>query len=367
MAAFVDAGITTFDCADIYTGVEEMIGRFRARMLAARGAEALTRLKVHTKFVPDWDALRRVDAPMCAAIIDRSLRAASAWSASISCSSTGGTTPCRAPSRPRSCSRSCSDEGKIDRIGGTNFDTAHTRALLDAGVPLVSMQVQYSLLDARPENGLAALCEERGMKLLCYGTVAGGFLSERWLGAPEPRGAAGQPLPRQVQADHRRFRRLGLSSRACCDPEGSRRASTASASRRWRPGGCSTGPRVAGAIIGARYAEHLPDNLNVFRFALDDDDRAAIDARPRPPDGPRGRYLSPSSATATAGTDASCTTTSTRPEPWPTPIIPSPGRPCGRWSTCTPSSRRGSAGRAPNTRCGIRSARRRPAPKASPW
>ena len=26
MEAFVDAGITTFDCADIYTGVEEMIG-----------------------------------------------------------------------------------------------------------------------------------------------------------------------------------------------------------------------------------------------------------------------------------------------------------------------------------------------------
>jgi aryl-alcohol dehydrogenase-like predicted oxidoreductase len=34
MAAFVDAGVTTFDCADIYTGVEEMIGRFRERMLA---------------------------------------------------------------------------------------------------------------------------------------------------------------------------------------------------------------------------------------------------------------------------------------------------------------------------------------------
>ena len=30
MAAFVEAGITTFDCADIYTGVESLIGRFRA-------------------------------------------------------------------------------------------------------------------------------------------------------------------------------------------------------------------------------------------------------------------------------------------------------------------------------------------------
>ena len=31
MVAFADAGITTFDCADIYTGVEELIGRFRLR------------------------------------------------------------------------------------------------------------------------------------------------------------------------------------------------------------------------------------------------------------------------------------------------------------------------------------------------
>ena len=57
MAAFVDAGVTTFDCADIYTGVEEMIGAFRERLIAERGAEAARALQVHTKFVPDWDAL----------------------------------------------------------------------------------------------------------------------------------------------------------------------------------------------------------------------------------------------------------------------------------------------------------------------
>ena len=35
MAGFVEAGITTFDCADIYTGVEELIGRFRVQASAA--------------------------------------------------------------------------------------------------------------------------------------------------------------------------------------------------------------------------------------------------------------------------------------------------------------------------------------------
>ena len=31
MHEFVKAGITTFDCADIYTGVEDLIGKFRKK------------------------------------------------------------------------------------------------------------------------------------------------------------------------------------------------------------------------------------------------------------------------------------------------------------------------------------------------
>ena len=83
---------------------------------------------------------------------------------------------------------SCDATGKVRHIGGTNFDTAHVRQILDAGIPLVSMQAQYSLIDCRPEHGLAALCERNRVGLLCYGSVAGGFLSDRWLGAKEPLG-----------------------------------------------------------------------------------------------------------------------------------------------------------------------------------
>jgi len=61
MVAFADAGITTFDCADIYTGVEEAIGAFRQRYAGLRGAEALARIRVHTKFVPDLAVLPVID------------------------------------------------------------------------------------------------------------------------------------------------------------------------------------------------------------------------------------------------------------------------------------------------------------------
>ena len=46
------------------------------------------------------------------------------------------------------------------------------------------VQVQYSMLDRRPENDMAQFCEEKGIKLLPYGVVAGGLLSERYLGMP---------------------------------------------------------------------------------------------------------------------------------------------------------------------------------------
>src|SRR5262245_1753189 len=69
MLAFADGGITGFDCADIYTGVEALIGSFRERYRRLRGDDALARLKVHTKFVPDWGLLGRVDRRYVESII----------------------------------------------------------------------------------------------------------------------------------------------------------------------------------------------------------------------------------------------------------------------------------------------------------
>src|SRR5207247_9631158 len=66
-------------------------------------------------------------------------------------------------------------EGKIDRLGGTNFDTPHTGELLAAGVPLISMQVQYSLVDARPENRLIDLGPANDIQILTHVTLPGGF------------------------------------------------------------------------------------------------------------------------------------------------------------------------------------------------
>ena len=77
-------------------------------------------------------------------------------------------------------------EGKIRHLALTNFDTERLRLIADHGVTIVSNQVQYSLVDRRPEVRMAAFCREHGMTLLAYGTLLGGLLSEKYLGRPEP-------------------------------------------------------------------------------------------------------------------------------------------------------------------------------------
>jgi len=284
MRAFLDAGVTTFDCADIYTGVEALIGDFRATLTPAERA----RLQVHTKFVPDLSALAKLRFADVAAIIDRSLQRLRAealdlvqfhwWDYAIP----GLVEAAGHLARLR-------EAGKIRHLGGTNFDTPHARAMLDAGVELVSMQVQYSLLDRRVAGPLAALCARSGMALLCYGTVAGGFLSRRWLGQPDPT----EPPANRSLVKYRliieefggwdAFQALLRMLDGIARRHG---ASITAVATRW----VLEQPHVAGAIVGARYAEHLADNLAVFRFALDDADRAAIDALLARHPGPQGDF-----------------------------------------------------------------------------
>jgi aryl-alcohol dehydrogenase-like predicted oxidoreductase len=272
MGAFVDAGLNTVDGADIYTGVEDMYGEFNAR----RAAQGLPRLQVHTKFVPDYGDLAEVDAAYVRRIIERSLKRLRVerldlvqfhwWDYNV----------------PRyieaaQALTALRQEGLIAQIGGTNFDTPHTQALLDAGVPLVSMQVQYSLLDRRPAALLAPLCAGRGMQLLCYGTLAGGFLTERWLGQAEPaealsnRSLVKYKLIIEEFGGWAAFQDLLRALKSIADRH---RVQLSTVAIRW----VLDQPAVAAAIVGARYGNRIGDTLEVFSLGLDGSDHALIDA-----------------------------------------------------------------------------------------
>ena len=276
MIAFADSGVTTFDCADIYTGVEELIGEFRSRYRDLRGEEAAKRIRVHTKFVPDLDILSGIQKSDVERIIDRSLKRLNMqrldlvqfhwWDYAA----------------PRWLDTAhWLDElrraGKVRLLGGTNFDTQHMLEIIESGVALASMQVQYSLLDRRPAKAMAAAAAKHGVWLLCYGAVAGGFLSDKWLGASAPDGE----LENRSLVKYRLiieefggwalFQRLLAVLRRIADRHGvdvSTIATTAALQR----------DRVAAVIVGARNQSHLPANLAVSALKLTEEERGDIEA-----------------------------------------------------------------------------------------
>lgn len=170
------------------------------------------------------------------------------------------------------------EEGLIGALGVTNFDAAHLHLALADGIPLVSNQVSFSLVDRRASGPLAALCRKSGVRLLAYGTLCGGFLSEKWLGRAEP-----ENIPDWSRSKYKRFidaaggwapfQGILRAARTVAEKHG---VSLSNVASRW----VLEHEAVAATIIGARLteSEHRDDNLNVFRFRLDAQDHALLDA-----------------------------------------------------------------------------------------
>lgn len=285
MAAFVDAGITTFDCADIYTGVEERIGDF----LRGRRAEhhnAGEQVRVHTKFVPDLDSLTTLTAHDIRRTVERSrerlgVRAIDLvqlhwWDYGVP----GVVDAARYLAMLR-------DEGKIRQIGVTNFDVEHLELLLEGGVPIISHQLQYSLLDRRAGGAMASLCARHDVGILAFGAVAGGFISEKWLGADEP----SEPLENRSLTKYKliidEFGGWALFQELLqlLDAIAQRHAvKIGTVAIRW----VLDQPAVAAVIVGARHAGHLEATRRALELQLTDGDRASIGALLARSEGPTG-------------------------------------------------------------------------------
>jgi aryl-alcohol dehydrogenase-like predicted oxidoreductase len=286
MDRFVDAGITTFDCADIYTGVESLIGQYLGRLRERAGPTAVDRIQLHTKFVPDLDTLATLSQADVERAINRSLRRLGVdrldvvqlhwWDYRIG--------------RVIDVARwldTLRRAGKIRHLGLTNFDAAHVRTLHRAGLPVVSHQVQYSVLDRRPAGAMAETCAHAGIGLLGYGVLAGGFLSERHLGQPPP----APPLENRSLVKYRLiidefggwdlFQDVLRTLNTIAQRRG---VGIGAVAIRW----VLDQPQVAGVIVGARHARHLDDIRAACALELTDADRAAIAAVQARSSGPTG-------------------------------------------------------------------------------
>lgn len=276
MFDYVDAGFTTWDLADHYGPAEDLMGEFRRQLLATRGKEALANLQAFTKWVPQPGKMTR---KLVEENINKSLKRMGVecldmlqfhwWD--------------YGDSNYLDALRHLSDlqkEGKIKHLALTNFDTERLRIIQEAGINIVSNQVQFSIIDRRPEVRMIQFCQQHNIKLLTYGTVCGGLLSEKYLGKPEPRREdlntvslkkyknmvdswGGWPLFQEL---------LGVLKRIADKHS----VSIANVAVRY----ILDKPAVGGVIIGARLGltEHLKDNARVFEFSLDADDGQKIEA-----------------------------------------------------------------------------------------
>ena len=170
------------------------------------------------------------------------------------------------------------DEGLIAHIGVTNFDTDHLRVLVGHGIPVASNQVSFSVLDRRAAGEMGAFCQANGIGLLAYGTLAGGFLSDKWVGAAEP-----AEIADWSRMKYKRFvdamggwTVLQALLHALEKIAAKHDVSVSNVATRW----VLEQPAVAAVIVGARLgeSEHRADNLRSFAFALDRTDHALIDA-----------------------------------------------------------------------------------------
>ena len=283
MREFLDAGIATFDCADIYTGVEALIGDF----IAANAAQcAAGNLKVHTKLVPDLQRLPEYRPADLEATIDRSLARLRVerldlvqffwWDLSL------GT-----PVETLASLARLQEKGKIDRLGITNWDIEGIAPFVEAGLDIVSAQVQYSVLDPRPRHGLDVWCAGRDIGLICYGVLAGGFLTPRWLGAPDP----GFEFTNRSLVKYRliidEFGGWGLFQellKILDQVAGRHGVDLSTVAARY----ALDQPQVAAIIVGARYAAHLPATIAVDALRLDPEDTEAINTVLAKRQGPTG-------------------------------------------------------------------------------
>jgi aryl-alcohol dehydrogenase-like predicted oxidoreductase len=165
-------------------------------------------------------------------------------------------------------------EGLIRQIGLTNFDAAHLRVACASGIPIVSNQVCHSLLDQRAYGNMAQVCAQYGVKLLAFGTLAGGFLTEKWLGKPEPDQAE---LETWSQMKYKRFidaaggwdvfQNLLVTVKEIAEKHD---VSMANISTRFM----LENPHVAAVIVGARLgqSEHIADNQKMLEIGLSPED-----------------------------------------------------------------------------------------------
>ena len=275
MMKYHDASFTTWDLADIYGPAEDFIGQFRHKLSAVKGKEELDRIQALTKWVPQPG---RISRTIVKENIERSLRRMSVSSLDLlqfhwwDYNNPYYMDALKYLSDLR-------DEGIIKHIGLTNFDTERIQMMIDSRIQIVSNQVQYSIIDRRPEVKMIPFCLKHNINLLAYGSICGGLMSEKYLKIQEPSISELNTLSlrkykKMIDAwgGWNLFQELLSTLNKIAQKY---KVNIANVATRYM----LDKPAVAGVIIGARLGivDHRSSNMQTFNFSLDKSDYDDID------------------------------------------------------------------------------------------
>ncbi|KAH7446573.1 hypothetical protein KP509_01G062800 [Ceratopteris richardii] len=271
MKLYADAGFQSFDLADIYGPSEDLYGRFLKQKNDASHAYGFT------KFVPRPGPMPR---NVVEASINRSLQKMGVSVLDMVQFHWWDYEDERYLDAVKALTE-LKREGKILEVALTNFDTFHMNRILSSGCPVASNQVAYSIIDTRPEKKMVPWCLQNNVKLLAYGTLLGGFISEKYFGKHEPKrvelntsSLAKYKYVIDQWGDWNLFQELLLVLKRLAEKYG---VSISNIAVRY----IADKPAVGTVIIGARLsiAEHIADNSRTFSFpGLDADDVSLIQA-----------------------------------------------------------------------------------------
>ncbi|KAL4182527.1 hypothetical protein AMTRI_Chr11g93720 [Amborella trichopoda] len=273
MLQYADNGLSTFDMADHYGPAEDLYGIFINRVRRERPPELLDQVRGLTKWVPP-------PVKMTASYVKEN----------INISRKRMDVPCLDMlqfhwwdySNPGYLDAlkhltDLKEEGKLKTLALTNFDTERLHIILENGIPIV----QHSVVDMRPQQRMAELCQLTGVKLITYGTVMGGLLSEKFLDANLAIPFAGPPLNTPSLQKYKRmvdawggwnlFQSLLQTLKKVASKHG---VSITTVAVRY----ILDQPSVAGSMVGVRLglSEHIKDCNSILSLVLDDEDKSSI-------------------------------------------------------------------------------------------
>lgn len=276
MFDYLEAGFTTWDLADHYGPAEDFIGRLRRQLATSQHAAALSNLQAFTKWVP-------APGPMSRQIvehhIDISRRRMDVEQLDLLQFHWWDYSDERYVEALTHLAELCRT-GKIRHLALTNFDTEHVQRIVEHGIDIVSNQVQYSLIDRRPEVHMASFCQAHNIYLLTYGSLAGGLLSDAYRGRPEPIGVALNTVSlrkyKQMVDAWGGWELFQTLLETLHDIALKHQVSIANVAVR----AILDQPAVAGVIVGTRLglSDRRADNARVFDCHLDGDDRQRMQA-----------------------------------------------------------------------------------------